>query len=107
MLMHHKCLSAVLMEKINTRRKLKATALAMEMGMQNCLKPFVGFEECDFIKRWESHGPHPKKVCDSFSLKGRVSHEHLKGGNLELIFQLVITLGTTEEEKILLLYGTV
>lgn len=32
-----------------------------------------------------------------------MSYEHLKRGNLELIFQLTITLGTVEEEKILLL----
>lgn len=59
------------------------------------------------IKQWESHGPHPRKVCDNFSLKGWVSHKHLKGGNLDLIFQLMITLGMIKEEKILLLYGTV
>lgn len=51
------------------------------------------------IKRWELCGPDPKKVCENFSLKVQISNEYLKEGHLELIFQLTIILGTTEEEK--------
>lgn len=45
---HHKYLTTVLMEGKNTQRKLKATALAMEMWIPKLLKSFVGFEKCDF-----------------------------------------------------------
>ena len=57
------------------------------------------------LKQWELHGPHPEKVCEHFLLKSQMSYEHLQRGNLELIFQLTITLGAIEEEKILLRYG--
>lgn len=55
------------------------------------------------IKQWELCGPHPKKVCENVSLKVQMSNEYLKEGHLELIFQLTIILGTTEEGKKILL----
>lgn len=41
-------------------------------------------------------------MCE-FLVKSQMSYEHLKRGNLKLIFQLTITLGA--EERILLQYG--
>lgn len=62
----------------NMQRTVRQQLWLWKCEHLNCLKPFVGFEEYDSIKRWESCGPHLKKVCENFSLKFQMSNEYLK-----------------------------